>query len=92
MITPEDIEAFEASNEAAIKAATEYARRAQKGLPADRWTDGTTGCEMVARGIKAMQGILAMQNEMLVAAFNQIQESGAEAMRLHTADSKYAQK
>ena len=34
-----------------IEAAKEYARRARKGLPEDRWANGTDGAKAVARGV-----------------------------------------
>jgi hypothetical protein len=66
MITADDIKAFEQDNAEAINAAAKYARRAAKGLPADRFTDGTKGAMMVARGIVAHQRIMAMQAAIIV--------------------------
>lgn len=92
MITQDDIEAFAADNARSIEAAFEFARRAEKGLPSDRWADGAEGDKEVAKGIRA----IFEMNEMLSGAFlgiwaDKMRES-ADAMRLHTGDSKYVQK
>lgn len=87
MIAAEDIEAFAEANEDAMKAAREFARRSDKGLPADRWYDGTQGAHMVAQGIKAQ----AVINEMLAGAFLALWAEKRDATRLHTKDSKYTQ-
>lgn len=89
MITADDIAAFQEDAAAALEAANEYARRAQKGLPPDRFTDGTTGALMVARGIIAQQRIIAMQTAALVDLYEAMRKAGTDAMRLHSADSKY---
>jgi hypothetical protein len=89
MISVEDIEAFEANNSECLAAASEYARRANKGLPSDRWADGTTGAVMVAQGIIAQQRIMAMQTAALVDLYEAMRKAGTDAMRLHSADSKY---
>lgn len=85
MINQDDIAAFADQAEPAIKAAREFARRAEKGLPADRWYDGTTGAEAVARGIKAQTVMI----EMLSGAFLAIWQEKNDATRLHSKDSKY---
>lgn len=50
-----------------MKAALEFSRRCQKGLPSDRWADGEDGMASVARGItlmhRAMANMLAEQQE-----------------------------
>jgi hypothetical protein len=89
MIDADAIEAFREANEPAIEAATEYARRAEKGLPSDRWTDGTHGARMVAQGIAARDRIIAMQTAALVDLYEAMRQAGTDAMRLHSADSKY---
>jgi len=67
-----------------IEAAREFARRSIKGLPADRLCDGANGAHRVARGILKLGVIIADYEE------NEKQR-GEDAMRLHSADSKYAQ-
>ena len=89
MINETDIDAFAEDNQEAIAAAAEYVRRAEKGLPPDRFTDGATGAKLVARGIHAMQCIMDAQNAALVAILADMQERGTDAMRLHKQDSKY---
>ncbi len=88
MISQDDIAAFIAENGADIKVAREFARRAGKGTPSDRWADGTIGDEAVARGIRAQVQWI----EMLEGAFLTIWAEKNGATRLHTQDSKYAQK
>ncbi len=67
MIGPDDIEAFAARWGDSLTAADEYARRKEKGLPSDRWSDGTAGAVLVANGIRAMQAIIALQSDALQA-------------------------
>lgn len=86
MIQIDDIEAFEADNADAITAANEYVRRATKGLPADRFTDGATGAMLVAKGIHAYQAIMAAQADALAAMAEELQNRGTDAMRLHSKD------
>ena len=89
MITADDITAFQEANAEALQAASEYARRAEKGLPSDRWTDGTHGARMVAQGIAARDRIIAMQTAALVDLYEAMRQAGTDAMRLHSQDSKY---
>ena len=67
MIGPDDIQAFYDRWGPSIDAAHEYARRKEKGIPPDRWSDGTAGAVNVANGIRAMQQIMAWQTEALEA-------------------------
>lgn len=89
MITADDITAFENDNATALQAASEYARRAAKGIPADRWTTGTHGARLVAQGITAQQRIMAMQTAALVGLYEAMQAAGDEAMQIHSEHSKY---
>lgn len=89
MLSQDDIDAFKSANQAAIAAADEYRRRAEKGLPADRFADGTEGAILVGRGIAAYQKIMAMQTAALMDLFGAMKQAGDDAMRLHSADSKY---
>lgn len=50
MISAEDIEAFADDNADATVAIDEAIRRAEKGLPYDRWFDGTSGAKLSMRG------------------------------------------
>ena len=66
MISGDDIEAFHDDNASALSQASEYARRAEKGLPVDRWA--TVGqAHLVAQGIRAMQQIIGLQTEIIKA-------------------------
>lgn len=89
MLTQDDIEAFREDNAEALEAASEYARRAAKGLPADRYADGTDGAYLVAQGIAAQQSIMVMQTAALVDLFEAMRAAGTAAMGLHSSDSKY---
>ena len=42
-----------------IEAAREYARRCRKGLPEDRWSNGTDGARAVAQGIDELDWLIA---------------------------------
>lgn len=80
MITAEDIEAFRDANEEHEKTADEYARRWRKGLPSDRWCDGSQGAASVAMGIAAKNAKITMLTEALVRLWNEKQEAGNLAM------------
>lgn len=54
-----DMNDFTEENKAALDAADKFARRARRGLPSDRWTDGTNGASLVAEGIAAYQNLNA---------------------------------
>lgn len=64
-----DLSDFEAEHAEALAQANEYARRAEKGLPEDRWAT-TRQQHLVAKGIRAMQQIMHMQAEVLEAIVN----------------------
>lgn len=74
------IEQFFANTEAARAAAVEYARRAEKGLPCDRWTSGSEGAQMVADGIRAWVRLAGMNAAALEWYLQQERERGSEAM------------
>ena len=69
MISADDIDAFREANGQALSQANEYARRAKKGLPVDRWASARQAHD-VAKGIAAMQAIIAMQTEAIQALIN----------------------
>lgn len=89
MLSQDDIDAFKADNEAALAAADEYKRRAEKGLPADRFADGTEGAYLVAQGIAAYQWIVSVQATGMLNMLDAAKQAGTDAMRLHSQDSKY---
>ena len=64
MISQDDIDAFRDYNAVALSQASEYARRAESGLPVDRWAS-TRQAYLVAQGIRAMQQIIALQTQAI---------------------------
>jgi hypothetical protein len=68
-----------------IEAAREFARRAVKGLPADRLYDGAQGAHRVAMGILKLGVIIADYEDIE-------RQRGEDAMRLHSGDTKQARK
>ena len=56
----DDIDKFLTTNKKALKAAEAYSKRANRGLPSDRWTDGIDGAHLVADGISAQIRLLAL--------------------------------
>lgn len=62
---PQDIEDFERRWSDSMRAADEYARRMEKGLPSDRWSDGVNGAYLVGRGIRALQELVQIQTDYM---------------------------
>jgi uncharacterized membrane protein len=79
----DDLDAFYSRNSKAIATASEYARRAEKGIPSDRWADGTEGAALVARGIRAQEVIMSMLSEALGAMIAADRQRGIDAMEMH---------
>lgn len=79
----DDLDAFYSRNSAAIAVAAEYARRAERGLPPDRWSDGTEGAALVARGIRAQEVIMSLLSEALGAMIAAERQRGLDAMEMH---------
>ena len=69
MIGPDDIDAFRDKNAEAIAQASEYARRAEKGLPVDRWASARQA-HLVAKGIRALLILVAIQTATIEALAN----------------------
>lgn len=84
MIGPDDIAAFADEQEDGLKAAHEFARRAGRGLPPDRWYDGTAGAEAVAAGIWTQAQMIALLSGAFIDLWNEKQN----ATRLFTSDRK----
>lgn len=61
-----DLDDFREQHAEALAQASEFARRARKGIPTDRWATERQ-MHLVAKGIRAMQQIMAMQCEVLEA-------------------------
>jgi len=78
-----DLDDFRPEHAAALAAAAEFRRRAEKGIPADRWADGTAGAALVAQGIAIMEGLLETQADVIRAMLAEKRQSGIEAMGLH---------
>lgn len=76
MIGPEDISAFEA----AIAPAKEFRRRAEKGLPSDRWADGDEGMRAVAIGIAALERLVLTYAEASANMLEEIRRANTDAM------------
>lgn len=84
MISQDDIDA--------MSEASEYRRRAEKGLPEDRWANGASGAKIVARGISVFERLIEAQSQVIVEMDAIIQESirqGAESMSLGHVPEKY---
>lgn len=79
MITQDDIDAFADQNEDNVRAATEFARRAKKGLPPDRWASDE---EMyrVARGIEALIYATRTVGQAAVAMADDLRQRQTDAM------------
>lgn len=83
MISAADIAAFQEAYGDDLASAGEFARRKRKGVPADRFAS-TEMLHSVARGISAMQSIMAMQTEFIVAMTDEKRQQGADSMSLHS--------
>ena len=81
MIGPQDIAAFAVENKEYMEAATQFRRRAERGLPDDRWADGSAGMLDVAKGIWAMEKAL----DMFAVAASEMMEAQKEASRVSMA-------
>lgn len=66
MISGDDIEAFQEQSAESLSQASEFARRARKGLPPDRWASARQ-MYLVASGIDALSQIIAWQSEVIAA-------------------------
>ena len=78
----DDINAFAEQNETAMKAADEYARRAEKGTPSDRWADGSNGEHLVAQGIHAKNRMLEMFASVTLELIQAQKDAGSLSMAL----------
>lgn len=80
MIGPDDIEAFEKYHGDAMKAADEAMRRRKKGLPSDRWYDGTDGADLAWRGAEAYRRITELYRDAVLLMISQQYQAGLDAM------------
>lgn len=81
MLTADDLDAFEADNEKAFTAAREFVKRAESGLPPDRWASSEMMLE-VAKGINAQFQIMAMQTEAIEEMLAETAERQQDAMSM----------
>jgi len=65
MIGPDDIEAFAAMASDDMAQANAFAQRAERGLPSDRWAASEYEMRMVARGIRGLQRLIAIQTALI---------------------------
>ncbi len=82
MIGPDDIAAFAAENADHIEAAKEMRRRAEKGLPVDRW-GSEDAMFAAAKGIYAMEQLLAIYADASANMLAEIQRANKEAMGVY---------
>lgn len=98
MVSLEDIEAFAPEYEKADASCTEFVRRSHKRfpngepLPHDRWVDGATGMEALARSVEGLRKFIAMQNACILQMQEELvshQRMVAESMGLGPVPEKY---
>lgn len=78
-----DLSDFREEHQAALDAASEFRKRAERGLPPDRWADGTAGQRRVAHGIAIMEWIMEAQADAILALMDEKRQSGIDAMEMH---------
>jgi post-segregation antitoxin (ccd killing protein) len=61
-----DLQDWQDEHREALSQASEFARRAEKGIPCDRWATERQ-MHLVAKGIRAMQQVMLWQAETLEA-------------------------
>jgi hypothetical protein len=83
MTPQEQLDEFYSRNSKPIAAALEYARRAEKGIPPDRWSDGTAGALDVARGIRAQEVIMSLMADAMQQMIEAERLRGLDAMEMH---------
>jgi hypothetical protein len=74
---------FRPEHQAALDAAAKFRKRAEKGIPPDRWADGTAGQRLVAQGIAIMEGLLETQADVIRAMIEADRQRGIDAMEMH---------
>jgi hypothetical protein len=65
------------------KTVAEFVRRAEKGLPADRWTDGAEGDKRLAAACKRLLSLVQLQASAMDAMLDDIRARGTDAMEPH---------
>lgn len=94
MISLEYIEALEEQTKEARKAAEKFVTRSQQPEFKNRSDRFASSQELhlVAQGIIADREIIGMYVMLVEQLVSERERAGIDAMRLHTGDSKYAQK
>lgn len=86
MINETDIEAFRAD----IEIVQEFVRRAEKGLPEDRWTSGAKGNAKLAAACRGLIAYTNLQASVMLDMHNHIQQAGADSMTPHADPARQA--
>jgi len=76
MISGDDIDAFADD----MQTVREFVRKAEKGIPEDRWTAGEEGSKRLAKACKGMLYAVASYEAILNAIAEEQRQRGADAM------------
>lgn len=76
MINHTEIEAFQED----FERVAEYVRRAEAGLPEDRWTDGTRGSAALAASCKRLLTYTSIQAEIMAGMLEDLERIGLASM------------
>lgn len=79
MINATDIDAFKED----FDRVQEFVRRAEKGLPEDRWTDGTKGNAALAASCRRVLAFCNLQSAVMASMHEAMREVGFDAMEPH---------
>jgi len=79
MINHTDIDAFKED----FDRVAEFVRRAEKGLPEDRWTDGAQGNALLAASCKRLLAYTSIQGQAMADLYEDLQKVGLSAMEPH---------
>lgn len=86
MINEADIAAFRAD----METVQEFVRRAEKGLPEDRWTTGANGNAQLAAACRGLIAYTNLQASVMLDMHNHIQQAGASSMEPHADPARQA--
>lgn len=76
MINHTDIDAFRED----FDRVAEFVRRAEKGIPEDRWTDGAQGNAALAASCKRLLTYTSIQADAMAAMYEDLQKIGLASM------------
>jgi len=79
MISQDDIDAFKED----FERVAEFVRRAEKGIPEDRWTDGAKGNALLAASCKRLLAYTSIQGQAMAELYDDLQKVGLSAMETH---------